>query len=74
VKDYFESDYFRWTKLDSELFEYLYKTLPCMEDTVNSDGWVKYYDYPDKRLFYKKEDGKALGTVITDSVTESTLP
>jgi hypothetical protein len=35
---------------------------------------VKYYDYPDKRLFYKKEDGKALGTVITDSVTESTIP
>jgi hypothetical protein len=32
---------------------------------------VIYYDEPDKRTFYKKEEGKVYGSVITDTVIDA---
>ena len=35
------------------------------------NGWNKYYDEPDKRVFYKEEEGNPYGSVITDCVVDA---
>lgn len=40
---------------------------------TEQDGWVIYYNEPDKRTFYKQEEGMAYGSVITDNIIQHSL-
>ena len=76
VQEYLASDEVKNTAFDDALFEQLYEileTLDTPEALPLEDRWTKYYDEPDKRLFYKEEEGYPLGTVITDCVIEAEI-
>jgi len=51
----------------------LYDNLCNLEDLKTEDGWQKYYDEPDKRTFYKQEEGYAYGSVITDCIVDASI-
>jgi hypothetical protein len=62
------------------LFVYLYDQLETLEDLdgqASADGegtsWIKCTDEPDKRVFYKQENGCAYGSIITDNIIETNL-
>lgn len=71
VKDWLATEEVQYTILDQELFEYLYDQI-CTLDQEGQD-WTKYYDEPDKRVFYKQEDGYMYGSVLTDCIVEASL-
>ena len=79
VADFLATEEAKFTELDQELFVYLYDQLEILEDldsnTESADGdgsnWVKCTDEPDKRVFYKQENGYAYGSVITDNIIET---
>ena len=74
VSEWLQSEEVKYTILDQELFEYLYDQI-CDLDNLDKEGqdWVKYYDEPDKRVFYKQEDGYIYGSVLTDCIVEASL-
>lgn len=70
-KKYMGSEEVKYTTLDEELFSYLYDQLCFLDDEEAMSGWIKYYDEPDKRVFYKEEEGNPYGSVITDCVVDA---
>lgn len=71
VKDFMESDEAKAAKLDDELFDYLYDQLCTIEDLGEEKKWIKYYDEPDKRVFYRYDEGLSYQSTITDVVVEA---
>lgn len=60
--------------VDIDLFDYFFKELCTLEDQESrpeEERWTKYFDEPDKRVFYKKEGDSELMTVMTDCVIEA---
>ena len=41
------------------------------EQVEDGSCWVKFYDEPDKRVFYKQEEGLVYGTIMTDCITDA---
>ena len=72
IKDFYNNDKVKWIIEDHKLFEYLYDNLANVEDPEIS-GWIKYYDYPDIRVFYKDEEGAVFGSILTDTIVESNI-
>jgi len=73
VKDFYVHERVKWIIDDHVLFEYLYDNITNVENPEVS-GWTKYYDYPDIRIFYKDEEGAVFGSILTDTIVESSLP
>lgn len=59
------------SKLDDELFGYLYDQLCSLDDLEGNSKWIKYYDEPDKRVFYSYEEGERYQSTITDCVVDA---
>ena len=72
VREFFESDAVKFTIQDEGLFSYLYDNIAEMqnchqvhnenpddddEENKLENGWIKYYDEEDKKVYYKQEDG-----------------
>lgn len=50
-----ESDEYKNIREDRELFDYFFR-----ETSSNKEGWILYYDEPDKKVQYKYEEGQAI--------------
>jgi hypothetical protein len=75
VKEFLATEEVKYTLLDQELFEYLYDQICYLHktDEQEDDKWIKYYDEPDKRVFYKQEDGFVYGSILTDCIIEASM-
>ena len=72
IIDFYANDYVKWITEDHELFEYLYDNITNIENPEVS-GWTKYYDYPDVRIFYKDEEGAVFGSILTDTIVDTSV-
>jgi len=45
--------------------------LDDQESLPEEERWTVYYDEPDKRVYYKQEEGLPYGSVLTDCVIEA---
>lgn len=72
IKAFFSNEKVKWALHDEDLFQYLYDNLTNLDDPEVS-GWTKYYDYPDLRIFYKDEEGEVFGSIVTDTIVDTSV-
>ena len=61
-----------FNKLDQSLFDRMYDILGDLQGEKLAE-WTKVLDKPDRRMFYRAEDGVPYASLITDLVAECSL-
>lgn len=65
VKEFIEGDIVTQIKEDTELFHYFFK------ETESLEGWRLHYDQPDKKLYYKFEQGSSKMSAMYECIVDA---
>lgn len=73
VKKWLRSERIKFTKLDNSLFEKFYKVMDSYENPNSNNPWQKNIDEPERRVFWRIEEGQETYSILTDTIMEGPL-